>query len=105
MKDEQGGERVPATCRFNVGQPDQEAQDMWQIQLFGELRAVAGERVLWRFPTRQTALLFAALALRPGRPHLRDALVDLLWPECDPRAGRHRLGQALSCLRETGDRP
>jgi DNA-binding SARP family transcriptional activator len=47
---------------------------------------------------REQALLHL-LVTRPGSPIHREELVEALWPECDPDAGRHRLHVAVSALR------
>jgi DNA-binding SARP family transcriptional activator len=71
----------------------------WRIQLLGELRAGRGDQVVTRFRTRKTGELLAYLAYHRQRTHPRELLIDLLWPECDPDAGRHNLSVALSWLR------
>jgi predicted ATPase/DNA-binding SARP family transcriptional activator len=76
----------------------------WQIRLLGGLRAEQGERQVTRFRSRQTALLFAYLVYYPRR-HPREVLIDLLWPEAEPEAGRHNLSQALSSLRRQLEPP
>ncbi len=45
------------------------------------------------------AALLAYLALQDGRDVPRDVVVDALWPEIDPCAGRNRLKQTLFMLR------
>src|SRR5688572_14308629 len=83
----------------------------WRIGLLGGLRAawvgpplVTEPRVVERFPTRKTALLLAYLALHP-RPHSREALIDLCWPDSDLDAGRQSLSRALSSLRHVLEPP
>ena len=71
----------------------------WQIQLLGDLRAERDGQVVTRFRTRKTGELLAYLAYHRGRSHPREVLIELLWPECDPDAGRHSLNVALSSLR------
>jgi class 3 adenylate cyclase len=71
----------------------------WRIELLGGLRAVRGEQIVTRFQTQQTGLLLAYMAYYRQRSHPREALIELLWPGCEPRAGRHRLSMALSALR------
>jgi DNA-binding SARP family transcriptional activator len=72
----------------------------WRIEFFGGLRAAHGEAlVVTRFRTQTTGSLLAYLAYYRQRAHLREELVDLLWPECEPQAGRNNLSQALSSLR------
>jgi predicted ATPase/DNA-binding SARP family transcriptional activator len=74
-------------------------QTVWRIEMFGGLRALGGGQVIERFVTQKTAALLALLALVPGRRLSREELVDALWPEADPSAGRDRLSQALVWLR------
>src|SRR5712691_5831881 len=72
----------------------------WRIELLGHLRATRGDRVVKRFRSQQTGALLAYLAFYPNRTHQREELIELLWPECEPRAGRQRLNIALSSLRQ-----
>src|SRR5712692_7741834 len=71
----------------------------WRIELLGDLRATQGDRVVKRFRSHQTGALLAYLAFYHHRAHQREELIELLWPECEPRAGRQRLNIALSSLR------
>ena len=77
----------------------------WRIELLGGLRVLSGERVMTRFRTHKTASLLAYLALFPERPHAREELCDLLWPEADLDAGRMNLRVALSSLRRQMEPP
>ena len=72
---------------------------MVRIELLGDLRARAGERSVTRWRTQKTALLIGWLALFRERAHGREALIELLWPGCDPDAGRSSLSRELSWLR------
>src|SRR2546421_151991 len=76
-----------------------------RIELFGGLRVQVGERLITRFQTQKTASLLAYLAYYLERSHPRELLIDLLWPEADPGAGRHRLSMALSSLRRQLEPP
>ena len=78
---------------------------LWRIELFGGLRALSGERAITRFRTHKTAALLAYLALFPDRPHPREELCDLLWPEAGLDAGRMNLRVALSSLRRQMEPP
>ncbi len=71
----------------------------WRIQLLGDLAARRGPHHVSRFRTRKMAGLFAYLACHPHRAHPREALIELLWPDAEPHAGRQNLSQALSSLR------
>lgn len=72
----------------------------WTIEMLGGLRAVAPGRVVDRFRTQKTAALLAYLAYHPERPHPRDKLVELLWPQEAPNASRNSLSTALWWLRQ-----
>src|SRR5688572_15967757 len=72
---------------------------VWRIELLGRLRAQRGSHAVTRFQTRQTAALLAFLAYHRRRPHPREELVEMLWPEGSLSRGRHSLSQALSALR------
>jgi len=74
-------------------------ETQWRIELLGGLRAVHADRVLSRFQTQKIGLLLAYLAYYPHRSHPREALIELLWPECEPQAGRNNLSVSLSWLR------
>lgn len=71
----------------------------WHFELLGGLRARRTDQLVTRFQTRKTASLLAYLAYHSQRPSPRELLTEILWPECEPAAGRHRLAQALYSLR------
>ncbi len=79
--------------------------ERWRITLLGALRAERAGRVIDRFRSRKAAALLATLALRPGRDHAREELVERLWPECEPRAGRGNLSRELTSLRRQLEPP
>ncbi len=97
------------------GQPAGGERDArWRIELLGGLSAErlpspAGEGrgggVVTHFETRKSAALLAYLAFYADRPHPREVLAELLWPEEDPEATRARLRQALASLRRTLECP
>ena len=80
------------------GKPD--AAVRWKIQLFGQLRAETEDRVVARFPTQKSAALLAYLAYHLERPHPREKLIDLLWPDVELDSGRNSFNVALSSLRQ-----
>ena len=93
------------------------ADMQWRIELLGGLRAISSERVITRFRTQKTGALLAYLAYHLPRPllskggsrggiaHPREVLFELLWPECDPDAGRNRLSTELASLRHQLEPP
>jgi predicted ATPase len=77
----------------------------WRIEMLGWLRAVQGERVVSRFRTQKTGALLAYLAYHLDRSHPRETLIELLWPEMAPPAGRNNLSKALTSLRHQLEPP
>jgi predicted ATPase/DNA-binding SARP family transcriptional activator/Tfp pilus assembly protein PilF len=77
----------------------------WRIILLGRLRAEGDGQLLERFRSQKTGALLATLAYFLHRSHLRDALIEWLWPGDDPQAGRNRLSVALSSLRQQLEPP
>jgi DNA-binding SARP family transcriptional activator len=72
----------------------------WYVQLFGGVRARRGELRVDRFRTQKTAALLGYLAYY-RRPHPREELAELLWPDQDPASSRHNLSVALHALRQS----
>ncbi len=72
---------------------------MWHIELLGGVKAISGDREVSHFETRQATSLLAFLACHRDRPHPREVLAEMLWPDEDVDATRDRLRQALSALR------
>jgi DNA-binding SARP family transcriptional activator len=83
--------------------PDVETR--WRIYLLGGFRVEGYGRILTRFRTQKAADLLAYLAYYLPRPRRRDALVELLWPECAPEAGRNNLSRELCALRDQLEPP
>jgi DNA-binding SARP family transcriptional activator len=79
--------------------------EQWRVELFGGVRARRGEVQLERFRSQKTAALLGYLAYY-RRPHAREELAELFWPDQDPASSRHNLSVALHALRQQleGDR-
>jgi DNA-binding SARP family transcriptional activator/predicted ATPase len=70
------------------------------IHVLGPFQAkLAGESVAG-FATDKVRALLVYLALSPDRPHRREALAGLLWPEFPERSARTNLRNALANLRQ-----
>ena len=78
---------------------------VWRICLMGGLRAERGEEIVTRFRSQKIGALLAYLALFPHRPHTREELADLFWPDAEPEAARANLRTALSSLRRPLEPP
>lgn len=65
----------------------------WQVSLEGQ--------PLTGFESNKVRALLTYLAIEPGRPHYREALVGLLWPAMPSADAHANLRQALANLRKT----
>jgi DNA-binding SARP family transcriptional activator len=70
------------------------------ITLFGGFRAELNGKPLTAFGTDKNRALLVYLALKSERPHRREALANLLWPEHPQSDARNSLRQALYQLRQ-----
>ena len=73
------------------------------LSLLGTFQASAGEQPITHFATDKVRALLAYLAVEADRPHRRDALAALLWPDWDDSGARSNLRLALHRLREAID--
>lgn len=71
------------------------------MSLLGSFRVTLDDVPLTSFATDKGRALLAYLAVEANRPHRRDTLIDLLWPDRPPAAARNDLRQALYQLRHT----
>jgi predicted ATPase/DNA-binding SARP family transcriptional activator len=70
------------------------------LSVLGLLQITLDGQPVSGFVYNKARALLAYLAVEADRPHHRDALVGLLWPELPDRAARTNLRQALANLRE-----
>jgi predicted ATPase/DNA-binding SARP family transcriptional activator len=68
------------------------------LQLLGPLQAMLDGVPIAGFESQKVRALLVYLALEADRPHGRDALAGLLWPDQADQAARTNLRQALSNL-------
>ncbi len=69
------------------------------IVTLGSLRVTLQGELLTGFRTDKERALLVYFAIEAGRPHRREALAGLLWPESPEARARHTLSQALTDLR------
>ncbi|MCL7454095.1 MAG: hypothetical protein M8467_13710 [Anaerolineae bacterium] len=75
------------------------------IRLFGPFEVELDGEPVTRFVTDKARALLAYLAVEADRPHRREALAGLLWPEVPEPAARGSLRTALNNVRQVvGDR-
>src|SRR5512143_3797001 len=71
------------------------------LGVLGSLQVTLTDGSTAKFPSDKTRALLAYLAVEADRPHRRDALIGLLWPDDPEETARHNLRQALFSLRQT----
>src|SRR5439155_5967869 len=71
-----------------------------QLALLGPLCITLDEQPVVHFGYDKVPALLAYLAVEADRPHARDELAALLWPESDDEAARRSLRVALTKLRQ-----
>jgi DNA-binding SARP family transcriptional activator len=75
------------------------------LSLLGPFQATLDGKPITAFESDKVRALLAYLAVEADRPHSRDKLAGLLWPERPDRDARNNLRYALSNLRQAiGDR-
>jgi DNA-binding SARP family transcriptional activator len=70
------------------------------VSLLGSFQATLDERPITGFESNKVRALLAYLAIESDRPHSRDELIGLLWPDQPDAAARANLRQALANLRQ-----
>jgi predicted ATPase/DNA-binding SARP family transcriptional activator len=75
------------------------------LSVLGPLQATLDGQPVTGFESNKVRAMLAFLAVEAHRPHSRDALIGLLWPEQPNQVARNNLRQALANLRQAiGDR-
>jgi len=69
------------------------------LALLGPTQLTLDGQPVGGFAYNKARALLAYLAVEADRPHHRDTLAALLWPELPDEAARHNLRQALANLR------
>jgi predicted ATPase/DNA-binding SARP family transcriptional activator len=69
------------------------------LGLLGSLHIAKADCPITTFESDKARALLAFLAVESDRPHRRDALIGLLWPNSSQVAARHNLRQTLFNLR------
>lgn len=92
------------TYDLNPAHNQQMAVDL-SLSFLGTFQVSLNKETATRFESDKVRTLLAYLAVEGDRPHRRDALAEMLWPEFPPTRARRNLNQALLNLRQTiGDK-
>jgi DNA-binding SARP family transcriptional activator/tetratricopeptide (TPR) repeat protein len=70
------------------------------LGVLGPLQVLLDDTPVTMFESDKVCALLVYLAVEADRPHRRESLVGLLWPECPEQVARHNLRQALFNLRQ-----
>lgn len=71
-----------------------------KLSLFGSFHVTLDNRPVNSFAYDKVRALLAYLVVEADRPHRREALAELLWPDQPAATTRHNLSQALTTLRQ-----
>ena len=71
-----------------------------KIYLFNSFQAIYDGKPLTDFESDKARALLAYLAVEADRPHRRESLAGLLWPDTPERTARTNLRSALANLRQ-----
>jgi DNA-binding SARP family transcriptional activator/predicted ATPase len=77
--------------------------DQLQLSLLGYFQALVDGTAVADFSTDKIRALLAFLAVEANRPHRRDSLATLFWPDWDNAGARNNLRLSLHRLRQTLD--
>ena len=69
------------------------------LGVLGSLQVLVDDTPVTTLESDKVRALLVYLAVEGDRPHRRESLVGLLWPECSEQVARHNLRQALFNLR------
>lgn len=69
------------------------------LSVLGSLQVLVDDTPVTTLESDKVRALLVYLAVEGDRPHRRESLVGLLWPECSEQVARHNLRQALFNLR------
>ena len=76
-----------------------------KISVLGHLQISVGKAIHNKFESNKVRALFAYLAIEMNRPHSREALAELFWPESPAQTSLANLRYALADLRKViGDK-
>jgi predicted ATPase/DNA-binding SARP family transcriptional activator len=70
------------------------------LRVLGSLQVLIDDTPVTMLESDKVCALLVYLAVEADRPHRRESLVGLLWPDCPEQVARHNLRQALFSLRQ-----
>ncbi len=89
------------TLQQDIQVPRQRTSPAMRVRVFGGFEVHLGDRIIDNraLGRSKTRMLFHLLVLNRGREMSRDRLMDILWPESEPKRARKNFYSAWSQLR------
>lgn len=75
-----------------------------EVRCLGRFDVSSGWQRIERWQSAKAKSVFQYLMSRPREPVVKDVLMDIVWPECDPQAASNNLKVAMYGLRQTVSR-
>ncbi|MBE0431752.1 MAG: hypothetical protein IBX67_08000 [Dehalococcoidia bacterium] len=72
-----------------------------EVRCLGRFDVSSGWRRVERWQSAKARSAFQYLMSRPREPVVKDILMDVIWPECDPQAASNNLKVAMHGVRQT----
>lgn len=72
-----------------------------EVRCLGRFDVSSGWQRIERWQSAKAKSVFQYLMSRPREPIVKDVLMDIIWPECDPHAASNNLKVAMHGLRQT----
>lgn len=99
-----GSEFPPDLPVFAPGPPPQ-PRDQPSLSLvvycLGPFRVYRNDQLITGWSSLRARNIFKYLIMYHGTPVAKDILIDILWPDAEPKAARRNLHQAIYSLRQT----
>ena len=74
---------------------------MLKLSLLGPFIATLEDQLIDNFKTQKVQALLITLAMEPDRPHRRESLMAILWPEMPLESAQVNLRQTIYRLRQS----
>lgn len=95
--------KAPARIPLPLNAPVSSAAtlQLLEIRCLGSFKVYRNGQAIELCHNRKAQTLLKYLAVHRRKPVPREALIELLWPDSDPKAGNYRLNTTVSTLRKS----
>lgn len=74
-----------------------------EVRCLGRFEISSAKKQVERWHSVKAKSVFQYLLTKPGQPVVKEVLMEMLWPDCDPRVASNNLKAAIHGLRRTLD--